>query len=425
MKLLAAICALLLAAAAGAQEARPRILREALVQPPKPAASAASAPVVRPRLNQGDAARARAAPPAAAARAAPPPPPPAPPPLAVPDSAPAGAPPPVTASAEPRRSGFVYPLWYGTNRQPVMNGATTVGYSARYTPTVQFGKVLVDIPEDFLKAPSWLSLFRTAEKRIRVRTPQPLEQEDFFRSIQEHLRDQPEREGVIYLHGFNTTWVEAAQRAAAIGFHLKMPLTIFYSWPSQGGTSNYVADLTLVERSEEKIARFLIEAVRKAGATRLHLIAHSMGNEGLLRAMLTPLMAEAMRQDIRFGQIILAAPDVDKDYFNEKGDLYTRIADRVTLYASSNDVALNASKKLRPHLDRAGLMPPPVHVQGVDVVDVGEVNLTLLGHAYVSSEIRVLHDMFSLIKDNMPPQERLGVMPFSREPGKNTHWVLR
>jgi esterase/lipase superfamily enzyme len=330
-----------------------------------------------------------------------------------------------TVSAPRRRnSGIVYPLWYGTNRTPRPAGPTRAGYTDTYDSKMNYGKVLVDIPEDFLKAPNWLDLFRSAERRIRVRTPVPMDKDSFFGGMRAQLQGQDEHDALIYIHGFHTTFVEAAQRAAAIGYQLKMPLTLFYSWPSQGRTADYLTDLTLVERSQDSIAQFLIDAVKRSGATRVHVIAHSMGNEGLLRAMLSPLMQHAIENHIHFGQIILAAPDVDKDEFNEKAKVYTSVADRVTLYASSNDVALNLSKKLRPTLDRAGLMPPPVRAPGVDVVDVGNVNLTLLGHKYVAEEIHILQDMFTLIRDNRPPIDRFGITPFTRSDLKHTYWVM-
>jgi esterase/lipase superfamily enzyme len=330
-----------------------------------------------------------------------------------------------TESATPRKdAGVVYPLWYGTNRAQISSGPTKVSYTDKYAADMSYGKVLVDIPEDFLKAPSWLDLFRSAERRIRVRTPVPMDKDSFFAGMRAQLQGQDEHDALIYIHGFHTTFVEAAQRAAAIGYQLKMPLTLFYSWPSQGRAADYLTDLTLVERSQDSIAQFLIDAVKRSGATRVHVIAHSMGNEGMLRAMLSPLMQQAIQNHIHFGQIILAAPDVDKEEFNEKAKVYTAVADRVTLYASSNDVALNLSKKLRPTLDRAGLVPPPVQAPGVDVVDVGNVNLTLLGHKYVAEEIHVLQDMFTLVRDNRPPIDRFGITPFTRSDLKHTYWVM-
>jgi esterase/lipase superfamily enzyme len=324
----------------------------------------------------------------------------------------------------PEHSGEIYPVWYGTNRTPIFKANAITGYSETYEAKINYGSVLVEIPEDFLKASGTLALARSVESKLLVRPPVPLDPIAFYRELREQLAHTKEKDALIYLHGFQTTFVEAAQRAASIGYHLKMPLTVFYSWPSLGNVGAYGTDLVSVERSENLIAKFLIDTVKNSGAKRVHVIAHSMGNQGLMRAMFTPLMNEAMKANIHFGQIILAAPDIDKDTFNERGSLFGKIADRVTLYASSNDRALNMSKKLRPTLDRAGLMPPPAHAEGVEVVDVGAVNLTLLGHAYVSEEIRVLHDMFSLIKYNKAADERAGVVPYSRDRNKNTHWIL-
>ncbi len=75
----------------------------------------------------------------------------------------------------------------------------------------------------------------------------------------------------------------------------------------------------------------------------VHLVAHSMGNRGLLRA-LQRLAADAeMRAGVKFGQIFLAAPDVDRDLFLGLARLYPQFSDRTTLYASDGDKAVATS----------------------------------------------------------------------------------
>ena len=58
----------------------------------------------------------------------------------------------------------------------------------------------------------------------------------------------------------------------------------FYSWPSLGTTIGYTADEATIEASEPFIAEFLARFAAESGARHIHIIAHSMGNRGLLRA---------------------------------------------------------------------------------------------------------------------------------------------
>lgn len=325
--------------------------------------------------------------------------------------------------------GEVYPLWYATNRRPNNSNNEALGYSGNSDErNVHYGKIFVEIPDDYLKelrSEGWLKLsfFKSPETKIKVRAPIPLARKDFFADIRSELKPQSvdERAALIYLHGFQTTFEEAAQRAAGIGYHLKMPVTAFFSWPSKGKLAGYEADRNSVEASDDQLANFLIGFAKESNANRVHIVAHSMGNYALLRAMFRPLMQAALRKGIRFGQIILAAPDVDARVFVRDAPLYVKVAERVTVYASSGDIALEASRKLAAH-QRAGAMPPPTIVPGIDTLDVTSVNMTLLGHSYVANEIAVLEDMHKLIAHNDPPRKRTRIAPKSSALG--AYWVL-
>jgi esterase/lipase superfamily enzyme len=349
---------------------------------------------------------------------------PKPAPAPAPKPAPAPIPKPAPAPSPVEPKGEVYPLWYGTNRRPVAAEALKVEFAATRDQQIHYGKVFVEIPDDFLKAlrdESWFGrFFKSAETRIKVRPPVPFARARFFDDIRDEWKTvgKNQRIALVYLHGFRTTFTEAAQRAAAIGYQLKIPVTAFFSWPSQGQLAGYLDDRRLVEASEDQIAAFLVEFVRNSRADQVHLIAHSMGNYGLLRAMDRPVMRAAIKKGLRFGQVILAAPDVDREHFLRDADVLTRIAQRVTLYAAADDFALNQSKKLWGG-ERAGSLPPPTVLPRMDTIDVGAVNLTLLGHAYVGAEIAVLQDIHALLSNNMPPASRYGLHPYQQ------HWILK
>ncbi len=185
---------------------------------------------------------------------------------------------------------------------------------------------------------------------------------------------------------------------------------VSFSWPSKGSTAAYIADQQAARTSAELLAQFLIKISKESRAEKIHLIAHSMGNYALLQTMLRPSMQAAIGKGLRFGQIILAAPDVDADEFIQDAGIYTEIADRVTLYASTKDRALSASKTLSDY-PRAGLLPPPMILPKMDTIDVSSADLSLLGHSYVAEEIDVLLDMYRLITDNRSPRERPNISP--------------
>lgn len=349
----------------------------------------------------------------------------APPQVSIP-TPPAAAVPPeaVPPVSEPRAK--LYKVWYATNRLPVLVKNEVVGYSQqRDAQRSHYGTLYAEIPADFMAERASMSflrrLFPTAEAKLRLTKPVQVSAAAFVDQLKNAMRAEGanERPLLIYLHGFNTTFNEAAQRAASIGYQLKMPVTAFFSWPSQGGMMKYLADKDLAEISEDSIADFIVKATAEAGATKVHLIAHSMGNHALLNAMYRPRMQRAIRDGLRFGQIILAAPDVDTDKFIRDAGIFATVADRVSLYVSDGDQALNLSRRIAANRTRAGLRPPVVVVKNIDTVDVSSTNLTALGHAFISQEIAVLNDMHSLINHNTPPAKRIRIFR------KDNYWALQ
>ncbi|WP_264802833.1 alpha/beta hydrolase, partial [Acetobacter fabarum] len=137
-------------------------------------------------------------------------------------------------------------------------------------------------------------------------------------------------------------------------------------------------------------------------------IAHSMGNRGLLRAMDAIANATASVAPVRFGQVFLAAPDVDAQLFRNLAVAYGRLSTRATLYVTNNDKAIGLSRRLH-RFARAGLAPPIAVVPGIDTIDASHVNLGLLGHSYAAEMRPVLSDIHRLIQGDAAPDHRFGL----------------
>src|SRR5205823_2642013 len=103
----------------------------------------------------------------------------------------------------------------------------------------------------------WLS---GTDDRLQITRRSPLAPDKFWANLAATLRecDPHERQGLVFLHGYNVDFEEAAIRAAQIGFDLKVPgVTAFFSWPSCGTAAGYPADEACIEASEPYIAEFL------------------------------------------------------------------------------------------------------------------------------------------------------------------------
>lgn len=228
--------------------------------------------------------------------------------------------------------------------------------------------------------------------------------------------------GLVFLHGYNVSFEDAALRAAQVGFDLKVSgATAFFSWPSQGTLVGYPADAAAIEASEDAITRFMVDFARRSRAAVVHLVAHSMGNRGLHRALQRLTTEAELAAGVKFGQIFLAAPDVDRDLFLSLAHLYPRFSERTTLYASDGDKPVATSAWLHQS-PRAGYFPPVTVAEGVerlDTVAVPDFDLDLLGHSYFARAEALLHDMFDLIRHGTPPARR------QRLVWNAGHWLMR
>ena len=112
-------------------------------------------------------------------------------------------------------------------------------------------------------------------------------------------------------------------------------------------------------------------------------------------------------------QVIFAAPDIGRDNFVQLADAFYGRAQRCTLYASSRDVALKASKTIHgyPRAGEAGTSL--VVVEGVDTIDASLVDTSLidLRHSYFGSKRSILSEMFYLIAQRLGPDHGTGFMP--------------
>ena len=322
-----------------------------------------------------------------------------------------------------------YVVWYATTRRPSHASGRGTGYSARRDHTVHYGSCRVFVPRSHkigsIGSPWWKRLLTLTDDRLRLLAVSETSADDHWRDIAQKMGAAPpeEQHGLVFVHGYNVTFEEAARRAAQIGFDLSIRGAVsFFSWPSQGTLRAYAADAATIETNEDTIADYLTDFAARSGARAVHVIAHSMGNRGVLRAIARIAAQAERRTGVNFGQCILAAADVDVDKFRQLCAAYRQVAARTTLYVSARDRAVEASRWLH-QFPRVGLTPPVTVAEGLDTVSVTNADLTLLGHGYVVETRDVLVDMHTLIHHDAPPDQRFGLRPAATERGER-YWLI-
>ena len=335
----------------------------------------------------------------------------------------------VEAAAPDPSEGVVYPVWFGTNRSPLDDGS---GFGAGRHPAMSYGRVDVRIPKAHrfgeTGSPFWKRLLRRdlRDDRLRIQRIVVSEREAVFGELRAAIEDVRKDEGrthaLLFIHGYNVGFEGAAVRAAQIGCDLKVPgVTAFFSWPSRGSVLSYPVDEATIEASEGAITSFLVDFATHCGADQVDVIAHSMGNRGLLRALQRIAAKAEWSSAVRLGQIILAAPDVDRDVFLDLADHCVARSTQTTLYASDADLAVHVSSRLH-EAPRAGYFRPYTVAEGIHTVAVPGFDVDLLGHSYFAQAEALLHDIFDLMRRGEPPARRQRIEAL--QDGNSRLWKL-
>ena len=176
-----------------------------------------------------------------------------------------------------------------------------------------------------------------------------------------------------------------------------------------------MADEKSIEKGQKYFDAFLETVIKELNVSKLHILAHSMGNRLATLGMqnVSKELAEG-----KLGQVIFASPDVSRDNFAERAKKFAGKADRYTLYINDGDLALELSQVL--HFGpRAGEKDDfPLVVDEVDTVDATPIESSLLGHSFYQRDTTVISDIVSLITQNLAPPR----VSLTEIPGSKRYW---
>jgi esterase/lipase superfamily enzyme len=313
-------------------------------------------------------------------------------------------------------------VFYATDRLQASQSTGSVQYNKERSlkGTLHYGKCEVSIPASHkvgkLETPSILRLeFRPdPNEHIVLTKTNSLEEEEFFVQVRASVSRSTTKDAFVFIHGYNVSFEDAARRTGQMAYDLDfVGAPVFYSWPSNGKVADYPKDETNITWSTPHFQRFLKLMSERSGAGRIHIIAHSMGNRAVCDA-LKALSYDTSAQ-LKFNHLVLAAPDIDAETFQELAATLQRLTGRITLYQSSKDKALSASKGIHGN-PRAG--EPLLVIPGLDTIDASQIDTDFLGHSYFSSNWPLLSDIHAILFDDKPPAGRFGLMPMEHKDGR-------
>lgn len=165
----------------------------------------------------------------------------------------------------------------------------------------------------------------------------------------------PQREALVFVHGYNTRFDESVVRFAQIVDDIGFKgVPILFSWPSRGEVSDYGYDKDSANYSRDTLEGVLVMLARERSIAGIDVIGHSMGGWLTMETLRQLAIANDQTTLNRINEVVLAAPDVDMDVFRTQVARLGPLAKRMKVYSSSDDYALRMSSRLFGGKIRAG-----------------------------------------------------------------------
>lgn len=294
---------------------------------------------------------------------------------------------------------------------------------------------------------------------VRRAAARPLSEDEFYEHLQSRLPAQEPADVLVFVHGFNVSFHEAVCRVAQMAHDMPFSgVIVAFDWASQASSLGYRRDQQTVDATSTLLARTLARLrTELPRETRLHVLAHSMGNRLTLKALLhlelqptvisshpwkpngseIALLRPPFPEWQAFGSaanggpplthLVFAAPDVDAESFAVSLTRISRAAQTMTLYCSDTDFAMEASRianaiegsEYRAGDSRSNIRHGKLHtirLSGVNPADP-------FGHSYYGSHPGMLTDLSELLQHDRPPTQRATLA--AGGPNQRDVWRLR
>lgn len=301
------------------------------------------------------------------------------------------------------------PIFIATTRRAVAADRPGFRFGTHDANALSWGAAQVNVPSYRMRAEGAVALPGSEENPDAARlmfmnSLIPADSLRFLQRIRDDLARTNSRDILVFVHGYNSSFEEAAVRLAQLVADMGFDGTaILFSWPSAGALSGYIRDQQTARNAGWHLLHLLRDQLPQTQPSRIHVIAHSMGSEVLSKALSLVQRGDSLPM---LAQVVFAAPDIDARIFaREILPVLRQRAAGVTLYASTEDEALRASRVLNGVL-RLGLSGDSLTVlDGMTTVDASRVRGDALGHTLFGNAA-LLSDLHAVLTEGRTPSER-------------------
>jgi esterase/lipase superfamily enzyme len=340
-------------------------------------------------------------------------------------------------------------VFFGTTRRReadiLKNGKTLASFSGEEGNKLILGTCIVTIPIEREKGTIPRPEIDLKILQINLRREDPgrdftiaavtvVSQAEFLEKLNHQLGAAKAFAGqaFIFVHGYSVGFDDAIFRTAQIAHDIGFDgPAITYTWPSRGGVWDYRHDIDTAKGSRNGLKELIELVARETEVQHINIIAHSMGSDPLLdvlRDYAAILQANGTIVNYKLQEILFAAPDVSRTVFEQGAEKLKGLAmGGITLYASTNDRALAASKAAASGLVRAGDIPsqgPLIIPDVVETIDVTNVSTSFfsINHSTFAERGHLVEDLRLLFElGKHPPDVRFNVFKIRGNPPKQ-YW---
>lgn len=207
-------------------------------------------------------------------------------------------------------------------------------------------------------------------------------------AVMESFATRADRGILVYVHGYNVGLERACRDAARLAYATEFAdRTLLFSWPASRRLVTYRKDEQRLTASIPAIIAALHELGLRYGYDKVNIVAHSMGSRVAL-ALDDPSVLPGLPDAARFANLILIAPDIDRDRFMSAASGIKNRVRNMSILISEDDKLLLLSQIVNQD-ERLGLASD-LRMEEIEVIDVSDIDdLGLTGHIYHLENTRV------------------------------------
>ena len=260
-----------------------------------------------------------------------------------------------------------------------------------------------------LESPSWIHLeFRPDQnKHVVLLRVNELASDPFYRQLSERVAGSPQKEVVVFVHGFNNSFEEAARKTAQLTWDLRFDgAPILYSWPSRNSLLKYTEDEDTVQWTAFHLRAFLDELVQRIDPRENPSDCAQHGKprpdfgpadhrrktpgkrETSIRSSCARRAGHRGRNNGPAGRRGLARGEADHPVCIRQRRCSHSFQVRAWRVAGGREGQVPA--------DRAG----------IDTVDASAARTDFMGHAYFDNSVDIITDMQRMFATSAPPEAR-------------------